>query len=1269
MKELSVKVYVWAWRGLVALALLAVVLFAAAVLALRYWILPDIERYREDIAAAVSKASGQRVTIGTIAADWDGLRPHLSLGGVTVFDQRGQSALAFDRVETTLSWQSPLVGEIRLHSLELKRPKLAIRREADGLIYISDIAINRPGARSGFADWLLRQERILVSHGEVEWQDRLRQAPPLALTDVGFRLENSFGARHRFGLVATPPATLASRIDIRGDMRGRSLHELSEWRGTLFASLHYTDIAAWANWVDFPYPLRRGTGGMQGWLEIAGGKPVGVTADLRLSGVRTRLAKSLPELDLRALSGRLAWREADRGFQVEAKRLAVDGPQISFPAASLFLKYQAADARHPEKGRLRAEGIALEPLVQLSEHLPLTRAQRQVLNDVEPRGQFKQASLDWEGPLEAPKTYEAKASFANLGMKPYRKLPGFSNVSGTLDVDSKGGSVTLSGEHSAFDLPLVLRYPLGFDRLEAAANWRVRDGRLALALTRAEFANADVAGTVSGSYESIPGSPGRVDLSGGLSRANARAAHLYLPRVIGEHTHDWLRDALAGGTASDVKLRLKGDLARFPFADDQGGVFQVTGKGQGIALNYAPGWPAIENIAATAEFRGRRMEIVATQGVVFNVRLPRVKAVIPDLLVYDEVLQLEGEAQGATVDFVRFVNASPVAEWIDHFTESAEAQGAGRLALRLSLPLRKVGTTRVTGSYQFFNNTIRLAPDIPLLRQVSGRLDFTESGVSAPRITADVLGGPATLTASTLPDRSLRVTASGRLTAQGLREAYPGPLTQALKGASNWSLGIGLRKKLANVTFVSDLQGIESALPAPFAKNAAESLPLRIERRMLDAQQDSLSLSAGKIVSAQFTRQLAAGAMRVRQGTVRFGGAAPAPSHGGVWVDGELPYLDLDAWRALFAEEQGGPADLALAGLHLRVGVFDFLGRRFNRLHLNAWSQGALWQATVDGDEMAGEASWRSLDGGKFTARMKRLSFPDPAPERGVAPGGGRDLDLPALDIAVEDLEVRKLKLGRLDLLAAKKGSDWRIDKLRLSNPDAVFNASGTWQSWLAQPSTRLDVDLDVKDLGKFLARMGHPDRLKRGNAKLKGEVAWRGGPAAFNIATLSGKLQLEAHSGQFLKIEPGIGKLLGLLSLQSLPRRLTLDFRDVFSEGFAFDNIAGTTVITNGVLATNDFVMQGPAAVVSMSGVTDLSKETQNLRLKVVPGVGEGVAVAGAFLGGPVVGVTAYVLQKLLKDPVGQMISYEYQVTGTWDNPQVAKLGQQAPQAEGAAP
>lgn len=1264
MKAVSLKLAAWTWRTLEIVLVLVALLAATAVLVLRHVVLPDIDQHREAVAAALSRAVGHRITIAAIDADWAGLWPRLSLSGVTVFDAADRPALTLGRVDTLLSWQSLLAGELRLRRLAVDGPRLDVWRDPDGLIYVSGIPVNRPGARAGLADWILRQGEILIRHGEVSWEDRKRKAPPLSLRDVGLVIDNdALVGRHRFGLVATPPAALGARLDLRGDLRGRSFDDLSGWRGVLFGAVPATDLAAWAAWIDFPYSLRQGTGSAQVWLDIEQGRPAGVTADLRLAGVRTRLSRNTPELDLDSLSGRIAWRRLERGFELEARRLAAAGPGLHFPAANVLLRYEAADARHPEAGHLRAEDVALEPLVLLSAHLPLAEGQRKVLEDVAPRGYFRQLALAWEGPLESPRRYQAKAAFTQLGVNAFRALPGFSNLSGSLDMDESGGSLMLSGRNTAFDLPRVMRNPVGFDALEAAASWRVREGRVFLTLSRMSFANSDAAGSVSGSYESIPGGPGRVDLTGGLTRANARAVHLYLPRIIGDQTHDWLRDALADGQVSDVRLRLKGDLSRFPFADERDGLFQVTARAQGVRLAYAPGWPEASGIAGSIEFRGKRMEIDASQGVISNVRVPRLRAVIPDLLAPEEILELAGEAPAATADVLAFINGSPLGAWTDHFFAAARAEGNGRLALRLSLPLRGGSHVRLAGNYQFFNNTLRLAPEVPVFNQVNGRLDFTEKSVSASRITLETLGGPANLSLATQSDGALRITATGRMTADGLKDWLPAPWGGALKGQAGWSLNLALRNRLANLNIVSDLQGLESSLPPPLAKSAAEAMPLRLERRAVNAQQDSVGLTLGRIVSAQFARRLEGDSLRLEKGTVRLGGgAAPAPVHPGIWVDGELPELDLDRWRAVL--DGGAGPEFPLAGVNLQLGRLDFLGRRFGHLHVNAWSQGVQWQATLAGDEIAGEASWRSHDGGRLTARLKRLIVPDRLPERGVAPAGGKDVDLPALDVVVDELEIAGLKLGRLEVNAAKKEADWRIDRIRLTNPESVLNASGLWQSWLAQPATRLNLDLDVKDVGRFLARLGHPDRIRRGTARLTGDVGWRGGPASFNLASLSGKLQLEAHSGQFLKVEPGLGKLLGLISLQSLPRRLTLDFRDVFSEGFAFDNIAATATINNGILTSNDFIMQGPAAVVNITGTTDLVRETQNLRVKVVPTVGEGVAVAGAFLGGPVVGVTALLLQKLLKDPVGQLIAYEYQVTGTWDDPKVVKIGQSTPAA-----
>jgi uncharacterized protein YhdP len=211
-----------------------------------------------------------------------------------------------------------------------------------------------------------------------------------------------------------------------------------------------------------------------------------------------------------------------------------------------------------------------------------------------------------------------------------------------------------------------------------------------------------------------------------------------------------------------------------------------------------------------------------------------------------------------------------------------------------------------------------------------------------------------------------------------------------------------------------------------------------------------------------------------------------------------------------------------------------------------------------------------------------------------------------------------------------------------------------------------VNLKLEIKDVAKFLDRVGYPGSMQRGSARLQGRLDWAGNPQTIDYPTLAGDLSLIAEKGQFLKMEPGIGKLLGLLSLQALPRRISLDFRDVFSDGFAFDTMTGTGVVANGILRTHDFAMRGPSAQVAMSGNFDLVQETQALKVRVVPSVGDSLSIAGLMLAHPIAGVASFLAQRLLKDPLGQAFAFEVAVSGTWADPKVEKVARA--QQEGAA-
>jgi uncharacterized protein YhdP len=210
----------------------------------------------------------------------------------------------------------------------------------------------------------------------------------------------------------------------------------------------------------------------------------------------------------------------------------------------------------------------------------------------------------------------------------------------------------------------------------------------------------------------------------------------------------------------------------------------------------------------------------------------------------------------------------------------------------------------------------------------------------------------------------------------------------------------------------------------------------------------------------------------------------------------------------------------------------------------------------------------------------------------------------------------------------------------------------------VGQHQTSLDFELTAIDAGKLLARLGYADALRRGSARLAGELQWNGPLTGIDYPSLSGQMTVEAEKGQFNKLEPGVGKLLGLISLQSLPRRLTLDFKDIFSEGLAFDSIEGKLGIKKGIMRTVEPLhIKGPAAQIEIQGESDLKNETQNLKVVVRPELGT-MAAAGVALVNPVVGAATLLANAVLQNPLSRIFSYRYQVTGTWSDPQVDKAG-----------
>jgi uncharacterized protein YhdP len=356
-------------------------------------------------------------------------------------------------------------------------------------------------------------------------------------------------------------------------------------------------------------------------------------------------------------------------------------------------------------------------------------------------------------------------------------------------------------------------------------------------------------------------------------------------------------------------------------------------------------------------------------------------------------------------------------------------------------------------------------------------------------------------------------------------------------------------------------------------------------------------------------------------------------------------------------------------------------GRTLHDVVVGGSRDGAVWRANIDARELNGFAEYRQSSGsgaGRLYARLARLAVGATAASQVENLLDEQPETLPALDIVVDDFELKGKKLGHLEIDAVNRGAsaaardggvrEWRLNRLRLAVPEAQFDATGNWAALGAQASpsgggqaerrrTVMNFKLDIQDSGQLLARFGMKDVVRRGRGRMEGQVAWMGSPLSLDYPSLNGNFVVNVEGGQFLKADPGLAKLLGVLSLQALPRRLTLDFRDVFTEGFSFDFVRGDITIQQGVAATNNLQMKGVNAAVLMDGKADIARETQDIKVVVVPEINAGTASLVATMINPAIGLGSFLAQIFLRQPLIRAATQEFHIDGTWADPHVTRL------------
>lgn len=884
---------------------------------------------------------------------------------------------------------------------------------------------------------------------------------------------------------------------------------------------------------------------------------------------------------------------------------------------------------------------------------------------------------------------------------------------GQARINIANGSVNLPGMFEAPEIPITslqadAHWTVRGERIEAwFENLRMANAD-ATGTARLHWQTSDPARSASASRF-----PGVIDLHASLTRGNVAQTHRYLPLSLSPEVRHYVREAVRGGTADKIDFRVRGDLWDLPYhLPNADGEFRVAAKVRGVTVAYLPTylqsageppWPALNAVTGQLLLDRASLQLnelsAGVEGLP-TVRLSNGEATVSDLMK-TPVLRVSAHAHGPASEVLDFVQNSPVNGLIGGALARTTATGPTDLSFALQLPLENPDALALQGQVQLGGNDLRFTPDSPLLERSVGKIGFSEQGFALSGAQARLFGGAILIEGGMPPAAkggpgTLEFRGQGTASAEALRDGglgFTSRLFGQASGSASYNARLAFRAGVPELQVTTQLQGMSVHLPPPLAKRAEESLPVRYANTVLGvasgadgetALSDRLSVEIGSalqpIATVLYERDVTATEARVLRGSVAVGllpgESAPMPDQG-VLANFRLARVNVDTWlkvlNAVSGEEAGdaapSPPGAGLSYLPttmaFRADQLQLEGRTFNGLVLGGSREDHQWRVNVDADEVNGYVEYRQPSAGhagSIYARLARLNL-----ERSTAEDVENLLQqpssVPALDITIDNLVLAGRSLGLVNIQAVNRGTgrnrEWRLNKLNIRVPEARLIASGNWATSEAGPTARrthLDFRLDIDDSAQLLSRFGRPGVVRGGSGSLEGALGWHGSPFALDYPSLSGEIRANISSGQFLKVDPGAAKLLGVLSLQALPRRLTLDFRDVFSDGFAFDFVRGDVRIEQGVAHTNNLQMKGINAAVLMEGSADIAREQQNLQVVVVPDLNAGTASLIATAINPAVGLGTFLAQFLLRAPLQSAATQQFQISGSWTDPKVEK-------------
>jgi uncharacterized protein (TIGR02099 family) len=1117
---------------------------------------------------------------------------------------------------------------------------------------------------SGAAEERFRlPEELTLSRGQVTIVDRAT-GHSYHLNDVEVRL------RHEAAGYRLSGAFRAPRL-VDGPVRmvvetPQAVTSLDAFNGRLYLQLPDTDADRIASLVPSSWGIDALRGRVRGeiWADVAGGLPQRITTDVH--GEALTVPADVP-LRLDSLSARADWRRQADGWKLDVGNLAFRrrGEPASPPAA-LSLQRDAGSYR----GAVTTARVS--DLVSLGKAAGVFPPETvEALDGAAPRGRLAGVRFAMAAGGNGP--WRVAGSVDGVSARAHGHLPELNGFRADFVATDRGGSATVVGRNGDVFLPRLFRSKLPFQRLSADVRWwRGAGGGYEVAFPDIRVVNEDGRVNGRGRIWATPGQKPFLDLRAHLVDGSGEHTSRYLPvGVMPDDLVEWLDQGVRGGRVPQGDLILYGPADDFPFQHGEG-VFDIQGDVVGGTLSYAPDWPIMEDLAGSLHFHNEGMVITATDGRSEGGRLRRATARIPNLK--DAVLTVDGEFEGPGDDMLGFLRDSPLMEKKPDALDGVSLKGTPRLGLELRIPFEKgkpgIGKPVVDGSVTFGGATLSSQRGGLHVDDLKGVVRFNNDGFRWSGLQGRVDGHALVSGAHTRGTGT-----DARIQISALFNAPPGDLPHVppvvrriASGDADWYLAVnvpGFQAPGGNagVELSSDLRGVRIAAPAPFGKPADRAGRFVVRTEVGPDELGSLSMTYGRDNRA--TVVLDGSDSPARVGVALGGAAVELPAERGVRVRGSIARLDLPAWRrfadglvnADAAPEREAGSELPLNRADLQVGelVLGSVAVKSVDLGVRPWADG--WAVNASGKAAQGRVRLDFRGEGHVNARLQRLHLVG-AQSAGVgtdADADGVGPGVPPLKVSIDDLQVDGRSYGSLAAeITAAPGGGRKLESIRLSGSTYTAEASGAWKPGAGSGTSNVRFTMDAADTGKALASLGYAKTIEGGKGHAAGDLTWKGGLSSPDVATLAGKVRFNVTDGNLPEVEPGAGRVLGLLSLAQIPRRLLLDFSDLSGDGLAFDRIQASLTVEKGIARPDVFFIDSSVARIEASGAIDLKSRTYDQIVPVIPRLSSTFPLIGGLAGGPTAAIMLLMAQKLFQQGVDRLTQYRYRVTGPWENPTI---------------